>query len=80
VRALDERAWSLRPLGTHAALLRHRGEPREVLRFAAPAGASGARVRPAARASAPGGAIKLEGRTAEARVDRGDHVIEWTGA
>jgi len=54
---------------------------REPLRFDAPAGATGARLRPAAP-DAPGGEgeVKVEGGKAEARVGPGAHVIEWTRA
>ena len=75
IRSLIERGWSARALGTRGTLLRHHGVAREPLRFPAPAGAV------AARLASPGeGEVKVDGRTAEARVDRGDHVIEWMPA
>jgi len=78
VRSLADRAWSLRPLGARGVLLRHYGVPREPLRFAAPAGATGAILKPAAEsADEPDGEVKVEGGMAEARVNLGEHVIEW---
>lgn len=81
VRSLAERGWSLRALGSRGVLLRHYGVPREPLRFPAPAGARSAVLR-AAGADGPSGdgEVKLDGGTAEARVQLGEHVIEWTGA
>ncbi len=81
VRSLVERAWSLRPLGSRGVLLRHYGVPRGPLRFPAPAGATGARLHPAAEhGGAADGEVKVEAGTAEARVNLGEHVIEWATA
>jgi hypothetical protein len=80
VRSLAERGWSLRPLGRRGALLRHYGVPLEPLRFAAPAGAAAASLlAPGGGASAGEGQVKIEDGTAEARVQLGEHVIEWAG-
>lgn len=80
VRSLAERGWSLRPLGGRGALLRHYGVPLEPLRFPAPAGVTGASLRAPGPADGPGeGEVKIGDGTAEARVQLGEHVIEWTG-
>lgn len=80
VRSLSEHGWSLRPLGRRGALLRHYGVPLEPLRFAAPAGASEGRLRAPGAGGAGEGEVKLADGTAEARVQLGEHVIEWVGA
>jgi hypothetical protein len=80
VRSLAERGWSLRPLGRRGALLRHYGVPLEPLRFAAPPGATAANLRaPGAGADGGEGGVKVADGTAEARVQLGEHVIEWAG-
>ena len=80
VRSLAERGWSLRPLGRRGVLLRHYGVPRDPLRFAAPAGATAAVLRaPGSGETAGDGEVKIEDGTAEARVQLGEHVIEWVG-
>jgi len=80
VRQLAERGWSLRALGRRGTLLRHYGVPLEPLRFPAPAGVSGARVQAPGPGSGAGeGEVKVGAGTAEARVQLGEHVIEWTG-
>lgn len=81
VRSLAERGWSLRPLGARGALLRHYGVPREPLRFAAPVGVTAADLRAPTPAAAAGeGEVRVEDGVAEARVQLGEHVIEWTRA
>lgn len=81
VRSLAERAWSLRPLGSRGVLLRHYGVPCEPLRFEAPLGVTSAVVRAPGPGGAPGDAeVRLDGGTAEARVQLGEHVIEWVRA
>lgn len=78
VRALVEHGWSLRPLGSRGALLRHYGVPLEPLRFPAPAGVSSAVLKPPADGGgATEGEVKIDGGTAEARLQLGEHVIEW---
>lgn len=79
VRALLERGWSLRPLGTRGALLRHYGVPGQPLQFAVPDGVTGAVLAPAAGGGGEG-AVKVDGGSAEARVNLGEHVIEWVRA
>lgn len=76
VRQLAERGWSVRPVGTRGVLLRHHGVPRESLRFAAPAGVVGAQLRGPDAASS--GGVKVEDGMAEARVNLGEHLVEWT--
>lgn len=81
VRSLAERGWSLRALGSRGALLRHYGVPRAPLQFAAPPGVTGARLKPADESRGESeGEVKVEGGTAEARVNLGEHVIEWMTA
>ncbi len=80
VRALADRAWSVRPVGARGALLRHYGVPREPLRFPAPAGIARACLRPAAGHGDADGTVTVEGGTVEARVNLGEHVIEWRAA
>jgi len=81
LRQLSTRAWSVRPIGGRGALLRHYGVPREPLAFPAPGRSRGARLRPPAEGVGEAdGTIKVEGGTAEARVNLGEHVIEWVGA
>ncbi|MFN8586270.1 MAG: hypothetical protein U0704_00575 [Candidatus Eisenbacteria bacterium] len=79
VRQLAERAWSARPLGVRGTLVRNHAVPREPLRLAAPAGSTGARLLDPA--GGPGeGDVKLDGETAEVRVNLGEHLIEWARA
>ncbi len=81
VRSLVERSWSLRELGSRGALLRHYGAPLEPLRFPAPAGAGGARLRPPVHgAGATEGGVRFEAGRIEARVQPGEHLIEWERA
>ena len=81
MRSLSERGWSVRPVGARGALLRSYAVPREPLQFPAPAGVTGAVLRPAIEgAAAADGEVKVAAGTAEARVNLGEHVIEWTTA
>lgn len=81
VRSLAERGWSLRALGGRGTLLRHYGVPLEPLRFAVPAGVHGARLHaPGPGAGESEGEVKIADGTAEARVQLGEHVIEWVRA
>jgi hypothetical protein len=78
VRSLAERGWSLRPLERRGALLRHYGVPLEPLPFPVPEGVRAALLHaPAGAAGGAEGEIKVEGGMAEARVQLGEHVIEW---
>lgn len=78
VRQLLERGWSLRPWGADRVLLRHHGVAREPLRFPAPAGVTGARCLPPSGGGDAG--VKVHAGTAEARVERGEHLIAWERA
>jgi hypothetical protein len=81
VRALLERGWSLRPLGDRGVLLRHYGVPREPLQFAAPPGVRAAHLKMAAEPGGHGeGEIVVDAGLAQARVNLGEHVIEWVRA
>lgn len=81
VRELAERGWALRPLGERGALLRHYAVPREPLRFPVPAGVAGARLHaPSSGGRTGGGEIAVDGGVAEARLQLGEHVIEWVTA
>lgn len=74
VRALVEHGSSARPIGGRGALLRHYGVPREPVRVPAPAGVRGARL-------ADGGAdgtVQFSDGEAEARVNVGEVLIEWS--
>lgn len=78
VRSLSEKGWSLRSLGRRGALLRHYGVPREPLRFAAPALARSAVLHaPGHGQTATDGEVGIADGTAEARVQNGEHVIQW---
>lgn len=81
VRELAERGWSVRPLGARGILLRHYGVPLEPLRFAVPPGVASA-VLHAPGQTGPGGdgEIRVDGAEAEARLQLGEHVIEWVAA
>ena len=76
VRQLVERAWSTRAIGPRGALVRHYGMPRETLRFPAPANARGAIVRGARQEGSA--ELKVAGGAAEARLDVGEYLLEWT--
>ena len=78
VRQLVERGWSLRPIGSRGALLRHHGEARDELVFPLPEGVQGARLEDIRGA----GATALEVRDGQValRVAPGDHVVEWVNA
>ncbi len=74
VRDLQTRGWSVRALARRGALVRHHGEPREPLRFTAPAGVTGATV-----AGGAGGAeVSVDRGEVEMRAVPGEHVLEWS--
>jgi hypothetical protein len=78
VRQLAERHWSVRDLSGRGVLLRHFGVPRETLRFPAPVGVTGARLRgphddPRAELFVADGGLEM-------RVNLGEYVIEWLRA
>jgi hypothetical protein len=77
VRELAERGWALRPLAARGVLLRHYGVPREPLRFAVPEGVTSAALHAPGGGRGGEGEVKVEGGMAEARVQLGEHVIEW---
>ncbi len=78
VRQLAEREWSVRELAGRGVLLRHYGAPRESLRFVAPDGVKGALLR--GRQDDPRAGVSVEHGQVEARVEVGEHVLEWTHA
>ena len=81
VRQLTQHGWSARSLGARGTLLRDYDVPREVIRIAAPEGATGAVLRAAGGTNGSGeGEVKVEGGMAEVRVNLGEHLIEWTRA
>jgi hypothetical protein len=75
VASLATHGWSVRTRGAREVVLRQHGAADVPVRFAAPAGATGAR-------DAGGGAapVTVTDGQAEARVGPGDHRFEWTGA
>lgn len=78
VRQLVEHNWSVRPLGGRGALLRHYGVPREDLRFAAPEGVTGVRLR-GTQGDAKAEVTVANGEVT-ARVNVGEYLLEWTHA
>lgn len=83
VRQLCEHGWSVRSLGARGTLLRHYSVPRDPLQFAAPQGASGATLRPldgTAGETEGEVVVNVEAGMAEARVNLGEHLIEWKRA
>ena len=81
VRELAERAWAMRPLGSRGVLLRHYGVPLEPLRFAVPEGVTSAVLHaPVNGGHGRDGEIRVDGGMAEARLQLGEHVIEWVAA
>lgn len=78
VRQLVERQWSLRVLGGRGVLLRHYGVPRDPIRFEAPSDARGIELRgPRGDDQAE---LRVDGGTAEVRVNLGEYVLEWSRA
>jgi peptidoglycan/xylan/chitin deacetylase (PgdA/CDA1 family) len=78
VRALHERGWSVRAIGTRGAILRFYGVPGEPACFPAPAGVTGVRL---AEGRGPDAAeATLEAGTVSARVNVGEYLLEWSRA
>lgn len=75
VRELETRAWSVREIGTRGVLVRYYGVPREPIRFAAPADATGVVFREG-RGGDGVSAVIAQGE-AEARLDDGEYLLEW---
>jgi len=75
VRDLQERGWSLRPIGERGALVRYFGVPLEPLRFPAPAGVTGVRIRESR--SQTDASVKIEGGDVVARLNLGEYLLEW---
>lgn len=78
VRDLATRGWSVRDAGTHAAIVRYYGVPREPVRFAAPAGATTVRID--GRHDTGDVDASLEGGSVTARLHVGEYRIEWDAA
>jgi hypothetical protein len=78
IRQLVTSGWSVRPLGTRGALLRFHAASGQDVRFASPPDVLGARVTET-RATKPA-AIDVADGEVTARVDVGEHVIEWRRA
>jgi hypothetical protein len=76
VRQLEERGWSVRDLGSRAALLRRHDDAGAPPRFAAPAGVLSAAVRSSSGSGAA--EVILDRGEVVARVGLGAHVIEWS--
>jgi hypothetical protein len=74
VRDLVRHGWSVRPLGTHGALLRRHGASDEILRFAAPAEVTGVEVR---GGTADNARVGLEDGSVVARLGPGEVRLEW---
>jgi len=74
---LVTRGWSVREIGVRGALLRFHGVPREPVRFAAPAGVTGAAFQ---EGRGDGGEVRVAAGTVEARVNVGEYLIEWSRA
>src|SRR6185295_10515617 len=58
VRELQERGWSVRPIGSRGALVRYYGVPREPIRFPAAPGATQVRAREGQAADAPEASVE----------------------
>lgn len=78
VRELQERAWSLREIGTRGVLVRYYGVPREPVRFPAPPDVTGVVFREGR--SDAGAEARVEGGEVEARLNDGEYLIEWQRA
>jgi hypothetical protein len=75
LRAMIERGWSVRPVGSRGALLRYYGLPREPVRFPAPPGIAGVSL-----GDGPGAdraKIAFDGGTITAVVHPGEYLLEW---
>jgi hypothetical protein len=76
VRELEERAWSLREIGTRGVLVRYCGVPGEPIRFAAPSDATGATIRE----GRGDGDVRYDHGEVEARLNDGEYLLEWERA
>jgi hypothetical protein len=76
IRALVERAWSVRPIGRRGVMVRYYGVPRESIRFAAPAGVAGARVTEGSGGDRA--RVLIEDGDVVATLDPGEYLIEWS--
>lgn len=74
VRALWERGWSFRAIGSRGALVRNYGPGRQSVRVPVPSPARGAVVREGAT---PGVEMRLEDGHASAALERGEYLLEW---
>lgn len=74
-RSLQERAWSVRPVGERGAILRYYGAPRAPVRFPAPAGVDRVSLREGQAAEAP--RFSVEGGEVAAEVSPGGYALEW---
>jgi len=74
VHDLQERGWSLRPIGERGGLLRYFGVPRETLRFPAPQGVSRVAIRESRSEDA---SITIEGGEVVAKLHLGEYLLEW---
>ena len=81
VRALHDRAWSVRPVGEGAALLRYHGAPGARVRFPAPAGAERVTLAetPETPATSPARPprVTLEAGEVTAEVEPGAYLLRW---
>ena len=75
VTGLVSQGWSVRPAGERAAVLRFHAIPGEPLRFAVPAGVTGAKL---VAGGGDGARITVADGQAEVRVNVGEYRIEWT--
>ena len=74
VRQLQERAWSVREVGTRGVLVRYYGVPREPVVFDAPHDATGVALREGRRKD---GEVRLADGRVEARLNDGEYLLEW---
>ena len=74
VRQLEDRRWSLRPVGDRGVLLRYHAVPREPVRFSAPAGTQSVTLREGHDSDAD---LFLEDREITVRANVGEYLIEW---
>jgi hypothetical protein len=75
VRELADRRWSLRTFGDRGVLVRLHAERGDPVRFAAPAGVTGAGLR---EGRGDGAEIQVSGGEVTARLQPGEYLIEWS--
>jgi hypothetical protein len=78
VRELQERGWSLRPVGDRGVLVRYYGVPKEPIRFPAPTGVRAARQREGRTTDAA--ETRVDDGTVTARLNVGEYLFEWERA